>query len=337
MTALDKFERLESLGLWKETASSQKKEVIVSFGKASLVLSDNKDTPLTHWALSALEINSVEDDHFIYAPSKDGFETLEISDPTMNRAIGKVRKQISKPKSHRGRIRLMSAGVVVLCLSLLATLWLPDALADYTMRAVNGAKAREIGAKLMPHINQYAGRPCSSFAATPVVRKLEDRLLGTDDNTLFISDLGARYSTHLPGGIILANRVLVEDYTQAEVLAGFVLMEKALQERNPALRSLFRQAGSIATLSFLVTGHIEETVLANFAKHLMTAPLVRPDTKSILALFQVANIPSTPFAKALDNQLITTKVLVDNNPVKGTYRPLLTDPQWLALQSICEN
>jgi len=48
MTALEKFERLESLGLWKETETSQKKEVIVSFGNASLVLSDNLDTPLTH-------------------------------------------------------------------------------------------------------------------------------------------------------------------------------------------------------------------------------------------------------------------------------------------------
>lgn len=337
MTALDKFERLESLGLWKETDSSQKKEVIVSFGKASLVLSDNKDTPLTHWALSALEINSVDDEHIIYAPNKEGFETLEISDPTMNRAIAKIRKQIRKPASHRGRIRLMSAGVIVLCLSLLITFWLPDALADYTVRAVNGAKAREIGAKLMPHINQYAGRPCRSFAASPAIRKLEDRLFGTNHNTLFISDLGARYSTHLPGGIILANRVLVEDFAQAEVIAGFVLMEKALQEQDPALRSLFLQAGTIATLSFLVTGQIDDVVLASFAKHLMTSPLVRPETENILALFQAANIPSTPFAKALDNQLITTKALVDSDPVSGTYAPLLTDPQWLALQSICEN
>lgn len=337
MTALDKFDRLESLGLWKETASSQKKEVIVSFGKASLVLSDNQDTPLTHWALGALEINSTTDEHVIYAPNKDGFETLEISDATMNRAIGKIRKRIRKPRSQRGRIRLLSASVIVLLFSLLATFWLPDALADYTTRAVSGAKAREIGAKLMPYINQYAGVPCRSYATNPVIRKLEDRLIGTSDNTLFISDLGARYSAHLPGGIILTNRVLVEDFQEAEVLAGFVLMEKALQEQEPALRALFLHAGSIATISFLVTGQLDDGIMETYAKSLMTAYVVRPDMQNLLALFEAANIPSSPFAKALDNQLTTTQALVDNDPVTGLYEPLLSDPQWLALQSICEN
>lgn len=331
MTALDKFERLESLGLWKETQASQKKEVIVSFGKTSLVLSNNKDTPLTHWALGAIEIIAVIGERVIYGPDKNGFETLEISDPTMNRAIAKVRKAIRKPRLQRGRIRLLTTALIALCLSLLAVFWLPTALADYTTAAVSDAKARELGAKLMPYINQYAGLPCRTTATNPVIRKLENRLIGTNGNTLFIADLGARYSTHLPGGIILTNRVLVEDFPGVETLAGFVLMERALQESNPALHALFIEAGTIATLSFLVTGNISDKVLGHFAKNQMTRPLVLPDPKTLLALFKTADISSTPFAKALDNQ-----TLQNSDPVKGPYEPILTDPQWLALQSICE-
>jgi len=331
MTALEKFERLESLGLWKETQSSQKKEVIVSFGKASLVMSDNKDTPLTHWTLGTIEINTADNERVIYAPDKNGFETLEISDPTMNRAIAKVRKAIRKPRTQRGRIRLLSTALIALCLSLLAVFWLPTALADYTTAAVSDAKAREIGAKLMPYINQYAGLPCRTTATTPVIRKLENRLMGINGNTLFIADLGARYSTHLPGGIILTNRVLVEDFPGIEALAGFVLMERALQESDSALHTLFIEAGTIATLSFLVTGNISDKVLGRFAKNQMTRPLVLPDQKTLLALFKTADISSTPFAKTLNNQ-----TLQDGDPVKGPYEPILTDPQWLALQSICE-
>jgi hypothetical protein len=331
MTALDKFERLESLGLWKENDSSQKKEVIVSFGKASLVLSDHKDTPLTHWALGAVEIRAASDQRVIYTPDKKGFETLEISDPTMNRAIKKIRKLIHRPRSHRGRIRILSTLLITLCLTLLAVFWLPTALADYTSDVVSDAKAREIGAKLMPHINQYAGQPCRSAASSPVIRKLENRLIGSNKNTLFIADLGARYSTHLPGGIILANRVLVEDFPDPGTLAGFILMERALQEDDPALHALFIEAGSIATLSFLITGDIDEKVLGAFAKSQMTKPLVLPDRITMLEFFKAADVSTAPLANTLNNQK-----LLEQNPVTGSYDPILSDPEWLALQSICE-
>lgn len=331
MTALKKFERLESLGLWKDSETSQKKEVIVSFGKASLVLSDNKDTPLTHWALGAVEIRDSNEECIIYAPDKTGQETLEITDPTMNRAIAKVRKAIRKPQSHRGRIRLLSTVLIVFSLCLLGAFWLPPALSDYTTRIVSDAKAREIGAKLMPYINQYAGHPCQSANTDLVIRKLENRLTETNRNTLFIADLGSRYSTHLPGGIILANRILVEQVSGPEVLAGFVLMERTLQEHDPALHALFSQAGPVATLSFLVTGTISNDILRAFAKSQMTKPMTVPEPQDLLALFKATNISSAPFANVLNNQ-----ALVTGNPVQGQFEPILTDPEWLALQSICE-
>ena len=177
------------------------------------MLSNSHDTPLTHWSLGTVEIRETDDERMIYAPDKIGFETLEISDPTMNRAIAKVRKAIRKPKSHRGRIRLLSTLLITLCFCLLAVFWFPSALSDYTTRIVSDAKAREIGARLMPHINQYAGQPCQASGTDFVIRKLEDRLTDTSHNTLFIADMRTQYSTHLPGGIILANRNLVEGFS----------------------------------------------------------------------------------------------------------------------------
>ncbi|MBL4751933.1 MAG: hypothetical protein JKX71_15385 [Amylibacter sp.] len=331
MTALEQFDRLESLGLWKESETSQKKEVIVSFGKASLVLSDNHDTPLSHWSLGAVEIRKTGDERVLYAPDKTGFETLEITDPTMNKAISKVLQAIHKPKSQRGRIRLLSTLLIMVCLFLLAIFWFPKALTDYTAQIVSDAKAREIGAKLMPHINQYAGQPCQATGTDFVIRKLEDRLTDTSHSTLFITDMGARYSTHLPGGIILANRNLVEGFSGPEVLAGFVLMERVLQKQRPAIHALFSQAGPIATLSFLITGDISDEILGSFAKNLMTRSVTLPDTTALLKIFKAVDISSTPFANAMNNQVLAT-----DDPVKGPFEPILTDPEWLALQSICE-
>jgi len=64
----------------------------------------------------------------------------------------------------------------------------------------------------------------------------------------------------------------------------------------------------------------------------MTKPLVLPDENTLLAAFKLANISIGPLANTLNN-----KKLLDEDPVTGSYDPILTDPQWLALQSICED
>ena len=56
MTAIKKYARLEASGLWKESKKCDFIEVLITFGKTSVVLSDYKDTPLTHWSLAAIKL-----------------------------------------------------------------------------------------------------------------------------------------------------------------------------------------------------------------------------------------------------------------------------------------
>lgn len=336
MTALGEFERLESLGLWRETRSLQKKEVVVSFGKSSLVLSDTNDVPLAHWSLSAIEKISRIDETAVYSPDKNGEETLEINDTVMVEAIEKIRKSIRRPKKSSGRLRILSAALVGFCAVLLAVFWLPNALSIYATGAINKVKAREIGAKMMPYVNQYAGRPCQSNDANHVLRKLEDRLLDSTHNALFITDLGASFSTHLPGGIILVNRKLVENYSDADALSGFVLLEKLSETENPALKNLFLDAGALTTLSFLVTGNLKDSVFENFVKSHLLQKTKRPSDYELLKLFKEARVSSTAFAKVMDGTLVTTQTLIDDDPYKRAAAQVLSDGEWLTLQSICD-
>jgi hypothetical protein len=56
MTALKKYQRLESPGLWRDTPEAQRREVVVAFREASLVLSDPRtELALSHWSLPAVE------------------------------------------------------------------------------------------------------------------------------------------------------------------------------------------------------------------------------------------------------------------------------------------
>ena len=48
MTAIKKYRRLEAKGLWIEEKQTDPKEVIVSIGKASIIISDKNEVPLVN-------------------------------------------------------------------------------------------------------------------------------------------------------------------------------------------------------------------------------------------------------------------------------------------------
>ena len=78
MTALKEYQRLEATGLWRETVEAQRREVVVSIGDATLVISDLQDRPLTHWSLAAIERHNPGENPAIFNPDGDPHETLEL-------------------------------------------------------------------------------------------------------------------------------------------------------------------------------------------------------------------------------------------------------------------
>lgn len=45
MTALREYDRLEATGLWRPGPEEQRREVVVSIGEATLVITDMRDRP----------------------------------------------------------------------------------------------------------------------------------------------------------------------------------------------------------------------------------------------------------------------------------------------------
>ena len=99
MTALERYVRLEAIGLWRERPEAPPREVVVSFGNATLVLKDLADRPLGHWALAGVTVVGRDGPATIYAMTADGGETLAIRDPEMVAAIAAV----SRPRLARSR------------------------------------------------------------------------------------------------------------------------------------------------------------------------------------------------------------------------------------------
>ena len=54
-TVLEKYQRLEAEGVWRPDPDVQRRDVIVSIGEATLILSDLNENALTHWSLPAVK------------------------------------------------------------------------------------------------------------------------------------------------------------------------------------------------------------------------------------------------------------------------------------------
>jgi len=336
MTALKKYERLEAIGLWRENVDAQLREVVVSFGAASLVLSDKNDMPLAHWSLAAVRVLNGTEMPTVYAPDRSADETLEIDDTLMVDAISKVRESLKREQSHPGRLRLIFGGFFLVALIAFVVFALPKVSANYAANVIPEAKRQLIGQDLLKETNRLTGNPCSAPLGVAALDKMRDWLLG-DQYQLHVVDMGARFSTHLPGKHILINRTLLEEYSGPEVAAGFVLMELALAQETVPISALFNGIGTRGTLTFLANGTLTQEAMADFAEARLTGQFSRPDDDKLLVIFAIAGLTSSPFAHALDNGLSTTQALVDRDPVGVDYQPRLSDGDWVALQAICTN
>lgn len=334
MTALSQFDRLESPGLWRANEAAQRRDVIVTFGDASLVISDTQERPLSHWSLAALTRQNPGVRPALYTPGGEATETLEIDDETMISAIETVRNAISRTRPRRGRLRLWLFGGSVAAILALGIFWLPGALVRHTAKVVPPPARIEIGRALLEQLGRIGGAPCRGNGGAQVMGKLAQKLPGTGD--VKVMRAGIRDAAHLPGGMVLVNRALVEDYDGAEVVAGFIVAERARAAQADPLVALLRHAGIGATLKLLTTGSLPADALQSYAQTLSTEPPAPLADDVLLAAFAKAGLSSRPYAYALDVSGETTLGLIEADPMRSEApAPLLGDADWVRLQGIC--
>lgn len=336
MTALREYQRLETFGIWHASPRDQRRDVIVSLGEATLTISDQKMTALSHWSLPAIERLNPGETPACYGPGPDMPEVLELDDDTMVAAIEKVRSVILRRQAKPARIRhLIWGGIISLCV-VAALIWVPGALVRQAVQVVPFAKRAELGQALLADIRQVAGSPCNSTLGRRALERMRARLLPDTPGSIIILPTGVTLSEHLPGGLILLNRALVEDYDDPAVAAGHILVQAQAAVDEDPLQRLLSQAGVFASLRLLTTGTLSEATLASYAEHLLTAPHPAPDTAALIQRFRAAGVPTTPYAYAMDITGETTLPLIEADPIPpGTGRPILTDGDWVSLQQIC--
>lgn len=333
-TALTHYARLECSGLWREHADAQRREVIVFFREASLILADPRsDQPLTHWSLPAVaRLNS--DLPAVYAPGDDhDGETLEIDEPAMIEALSTVRGAILAARPHPGRLRNIilaaSLGLVIL-----AGLFLPGAIRSHTVSVVPDATRTRLGDMAMTEMLHLTGAPCAAPLGRAATETLATRVFNAASVRIYVMN-GLPRAVHLPGRQILLPAPLVERQDSPDLAAGAALAEGLRSTEVDPLYPLLDYAGTWATLRLLTTGQMPQEALDGYAEWLVQAtPATVPDDL-LLARFGAADLSVAPYARALLTDRAEALVAADPWP-EGSPRPILTDNEWISLQSICQ-
>lgn len=337
MTALSEYQRLECPGLWRETPQAQRREVIVTFGDATIILRESpSERALTHWSLPAVIRLNPGRMPALFAPGPGAAEELEIDDETMIAAISKVHAIIAARQPHPGRLRgvllLTAAGIMLAG----ALLWLPGALIAHTARVLPATTRTVIGQAILGDLQRLTGSPCTAPDGTAVLQTLSDRLLGGTGRITVLPE-GLKGAIHVPGNAIAIGRALIENHDTPEVSAGFILAERQRAAIRDPLPPALRYAGLRAVFHILTTGEVPPDAFRGYGEALLKTDPAPLDPGALIKRFADAGVGSSAYAYALDPSGETTLPLIEADPFarEPPPLPLLTDTDWVALQGIC--
>lgn len=338
MTALRQFARLETTGLWRPAPEAQRREVVVSFGEATVMIADGSGRPLTHWSLPALLRLNPGEMPARYAPDAEGSEELELDDTLMVEAIEKVRAAIARAQPRPGLLRRGGGWIAGAALAGLAVLWLPGALTRQTLALVPESTRVEIGATMLGLMQRDTGPACRAPQGTAALERLAARLFGAGSGiAIVVLPDGPPGVVRLPGGLIVVPRDTVAATDDPFVLAGHVVATAATAAvADDPLRPILEAAGLRATLTLLATGALPPAALEPLAASLLEDPQPAAPTDALLDAFARAGLPVTPWAYATDPTGESVLALIEADPLAGQDpAPVMSDADWVSLQGIC--
>ena len=337
MTALKKYQRLESPGLWRDAPEAQRREVVVAFREATLVLSDPRtELPLTHWSLPAVERLNPGALPALYGPAPDSDETLEVDDPDMIAALETIRGVVKRRRPRPGRLRGGLLGGATLAILAVGAVFLPDTLVRHTGSVLPSATRGQIAEAALQDISRLTGAPCSTPLGDRALGILSERLFGGAGVTLLVLRDGLPQAAALPGNVILLGWPMIEVAQSPEVPAGFAIAETFRAATDDPLLPLLRHAGFAATVRLLTTGALPEGALQGVGEGFLAAPRPALPEEPLLDRFESAAVSSAAYGYALDATGESTLGLIEADPYRGgTPRELLGAEDWASLKAIC--
>lgn len=330
MTALEKYVRLEALGQWREGPAAPAREVVVSFGDATLVLTDTSDRPLGHWALAGVQAIRAEGGRTVFAMTPDGEEILTIADPEMVAAIAAVSRPVTASAFAPPAARRRSWWPLVFAVALagLAAAFLPELIRAQAARMVPAETLEEWGDHILLQLMADHGPLCAGAEGRRALAIVGARVARENRPRLRAMDLGAAPVALLPGPtVVLGKGALAQAEDPAEA-AGWLALAMAQEEMRPGPDRVMDAAGPAASLRYMLTGRLSQSALDRVA----AAALAPPTAEEVGAAYErlrAAGLPTAPFADGL------LRAGIPAPPASTEGGVALAPGDWAALRGVC--
>ncbi len=331
MTALGKYIRLEAEGEWREAATTPPREVLLSFGKASLVISDFSENPLTHWALRAIERIDEVEGMVIFAASEDAQETLAVRDTEMIKAIEAISRDARTPG---GRRRNLGRPVLFGALAVLvgsAVLWGPQLVREKTLRLIAPEQRELVSAQVLDRLPDSCGDPQGLVA----LERLSQTVWGPDAPKIHVLPMQNTPIARLPDGqVLMSDRLLSSNDASPDQTAGWMAVAFSLGQDHTGLARLISRKSGPDALKFLFSGVITEEELDLIADLTTNQSVVPAASELSAALKRLRdnNIAPDAFLESIPGNWPEA-----SEPTTDAARTVLDDQDWVALQGICNN
>lgn len=334
MTALDEYQRLEAAAIWRDGPHEQARNVFVSIGSATLVITTPADAALAHWSLPAVERVNPGSLPAVYRPSPEAPETLEVTEPEMVAAIERVRRAVGQGQPREGRLRGGLIIGVLAAFGALAAFWAPGAIKAQIAGLLPEAARDAIGSELMLEIQRVAGSPCDEPEGQTALDRLAAKV--APGVSVFVMPSAIETTASLPGGTVLVGRGVVEDHETPFVAAGYLAAADLGRTTRDPMLSVLEVATLPEAAKLLTTGSLPPRVIAAHAENLARGTAPRPDDASLITRFANLEIPVAPYAYAVDisGETVSGLIEADLLPVAEAVPPI-ADLDWVALQGIC--
>ncbi|MEM6971821.1 MAG: M48 family metallopeptidase [Pseudomonadota bacterium] len=371
MTASPEHDTLEGVGRYFDGESARSQEVIIGFGKRSIVIFQHGDQAIAHWPLGALRATRGGGiGELTLMPGHDSDEQLVIDDPTMIGIIKKVCPDLyRKPRGGAGMRKavvwagLASGSVAAIIFVLIPAMAVQLApLIPYERERAMGDATMEQLSTIMARGSRFDDGICDGPRGLAALEKMTARLEphSNIDRPIQVDVIDASIPNAFaaPGGRMALTRGLLSMAETPEEVAGVLAHEMGHDLHRDPMVGLLRQAGSTGVLSMLIGDVVGAGIFATVGDAAIYASYSqmqerRADDEAIRIL-QEAELPTRPFGEFFERlreesgetpsvlQFLSTHPTSQSRAEKvlsledrTNYTPVLTDSEWVALQNVC--
>ena len=338
MSSNAKFLRLEAPGYWRQNVDKPGRHVVVHLGDTTITLISKSNVALGHWSLHGIRRIDGGGSPAIYAVDSGEAEVVEISDETMINAIEQWQEEeAAAPQKIKLPVRGIMAAVLFLIAIAAAAHFVPREGPRLAASFVTPSNRAEIGERLFETLKPGFTRHCESQGGAAALQQLAARLYPGERGEIRIVDGLEAVSVHLPGGMVIIDKGLLMRHDGPEAVAGHVLLERLIMIENDPIARLIDSAGLSAVPNVVLGNSVDDESLLDFFSAVQAGPRPPVALEELLERFRTAGFPSTPFGLTFEGDREVANAAVESDPFKdATYRPLLSDGDWIRLQGICD-